>query len=1718
MAKDGLNLGNDGANEGYWRVQIRSERTGRWVRMKGPVSFDTVHPNYGPISGVGTFEGGARAGVALIKVSGGKLDGKTIEVPASDFEDIKAIIPEDAPGLEEARQLDAADGIVVNAPNVVNADTEVENRAGTREMVPVVVRDLKVGDIVQQGTPDALFGRITRAYHSSDGETSQIDVTWSDGLSYTMGLTPTDMVKSWPSSSFLSKLPTKHSSTEEQIAAVQSYAHQGHSPINGYLRADAKLEDGTRFVYNAWGDDYPEQRVLDEIKQLDGLIENSPGLWGDTTLYRFIDSKRLSDEMRLLKPGALLFDKGYTSTARGYGWRYEGPNPDKVRMVISAPAGTKALDIQWFKRQSLSSSGESEVLLPRGTTFVVDKVEGHLVYVSIVPNKQTGIFREYGDVDKNAVENTPLSELGFDPEEEITIYRGVPAGITDINPGDWVTALPQLAKDYAGGDGEVISMKVKVKDLLSDPSAGEGGYTDEMIYRPAEVVDAPIEGWEGDGAVESRGESTILDSILTDEGFKVDGSPDKPLSAVDADVVRDDHAKAVDLYTRSSLWRSINSYLRGDLEEQESSKNIEDTIPLLDEAIAENGEVFEAGRVFRGQRIDRSQSGENWAKFMDGLEPGDVYIDDAYLSTSNSSLLAAREFGIGSYGTWKTIAEGTVTADAPGGNGSIFWAIDVPVGTTAFAVPDGMGYAQGAEREVILPRGSKFVIKGVRRVEQNKPDADPDAPKSYNYFVAAELLPVEVPKIVDAPIVEETEDWVEVDGVQFKGKSEIFDGILTGDEFKYGGLRRPVGMADSTNFTYEQQRALSNYTGSDFKDINDYLRTGELDEDSFYDEEIMKSELEEIDAAIAENGYVEEAATVFRGMKIKKSTVTDSGENFASVFEKLQVGDVYYEKSYLSASNSPAVAHHAFASGGLPDYFETTEDASNNAFEKGTAFWAINIPEGGTALALPVNDEDFEITGDEREEEVIIPRDSGLKIKAIRRVRQNRDDGEEAYNYYIEADLLPVRKPVETVTEEPEVVDAPPIQTWVEVDGVQKVGDAPLFDDGRLTDTEFEASDLGDLTPIPTDFSQTPDEQIKAVLAYTRDDYDFINSILRGESLHPKQQQRFDKLSKSIELIDKTFESQKPIKYGKTVFRGLIFYRPELAILFENLRPGDEWAEAAYLSTSGSPLSARGFSMMRDENPSAANASNHNIKEAQGTAFWAINLPEGSKALDLSEVSQYETEGEILLPRGSKLKIEGIRRVRQNRKDGAEYYNYYIEAGLVSEPVEIDAPIVEESDVGDIPSYKFENSKTGWKYSDDHIVGNSSDGPTDEELDAISTYVGKGYTQMNAALRGEGTGEDVLSEEEVTTSIETLANLIDRNPPLGTSALLYRGIYVPEDSEWSNLEVGEVIVDRGFVSTSPSAPTARGFGNLQLEIEVDENTKAIDVSETVEGTRVAVREPEVILQRGTNFEVVAKTENGYRLRVVGVSEPETVDADSVEETPATRTISTIADLVENYEELVNRIEEIENSSESKVEKGDVPMRALMEMMGKGGKPEMVDPSVLAGREIFYRGGPGFAIDSLKYSATDRIGLGVYGNGYYFSNLTDTAEIYSAMGPGGMDAGAVVSVVWKPTAKVYNIDDLDIKLPPGYNIKMYLYTIANEAKEGALKELNFPDKMTDSQRAIYKLFFSDQDVDAFTTTLILDGYDGLSFTFEGKHRVQEKYTIVFNREALQIADI
>ena len=247
-------------------------------------------------------------------------------------------------------------------------------------------------------------------------------------------------------------------------------------------------------------------------------------------------------------------------------------------------------------------------------------------------------------------------------------------------------------------------------------------------------------------------------------------------------------------------------------------------------------------------------------------------------------------------------------------------------------------------------------------------------------------------------------------------------------------------------------------------------------------------------------------------------------------------------------------------------------------------------------------------------------------------------------------------------------------EAWTSVNGVETVGDSPIFDDA-LTDTELNVGALEDLAQIKTDYSEMPFEQRDALFGYTLNEYDPINSFLRGRMGDPDGRR-----SKYVSQIDDAFKSSTPIKYGRAVFRGMLLGNSWWAKKLENMRPGDVWSDVGYTSTSINPGVARSFSMRRDENPSSKNASNHSVADKYGTVFFAINLPAGAKALNLSQLPEdapvapifmdYDdvaNESEILLPRGATFKIKGIRRVKQARKDGLPYYNYYIEADLATD-------------------------------------------------------------------------------------------------------------------------------------------------------------------------------------------------------------------------------------------------------------------------------------------------------------------------------------------------------------------------------------------------------------------------------------------------------------------
>jgi len=99
----------------------------------------------------------------------------------------------------------------------------------------------------------------------------------------------------------------------------------------------------------------------------------------------------------------------------------------------------------------------------------VDKMRGsNTQFSDYAPN-----VRKFGIGDKSK----RISDLGIDSEKEITIYRGVSdvsGKAKRINDGDFVTTSYEQALNYTDNPQNVVSKKVKAKDLISQ-------YPDEFI-------------------------------------------------------------------------------------------------------------------------------------------------------------------------------------------------------------------------------------------------------------------------------------------------------------------------------------------------------------------------------------------------------------------------------------------------------------------------------------------------------------------------------------------------------------------------------------------------------------------------------------------------------------------------------------------------------------------------------------------------------------------------------------------------------------------------------------------------------------------------------------------------------------------------------------------------------------------------------------------------------------------------------------------------------------------------------------------------------------------------------------------------------------------------------------------------------------------------------------------------------------------------------------
>lgn len=134
--------------------------------------------------------------------------------------------------------------------------------------------------------------------------------------------------------------------------------------------------------------------------------------------------------------------------------------------------------------------------------------------------KNTGVFGEYNPAARAAsgsdTETTPLTDLGYERDEDVTVYRGVPADATGgIRPGDWVTTDERLAKDYAG-TGKVLSLTVKAQHLRTDPDDDSMA---EMVFSPERIPDSIGESVVVDpGDLLDMQKSPLTSKHLTPEG------------------------------------------------------------------------------------------------------------------------------------------------------------------------------------------------------------------------------------------------------------------------------------------------------------------------------------------------------------------------------------------------------------------------------------------------------------------------------------------------------------------------------------------------------------------------------------------------------------------------------------------------------------------------------------------------------------------------------------------------------------------------------------------------------------------------------------------------------------------------------------------------------------------------------------------------------------------------------------------------------------------------------------------------------------------------------------------------------------------------------------------------------------------------------------------------------------------------------------------------
>ena len=554
----------------------------------------------------------------------------------------------------------------------------------------------------------------------------------------------------------------------------------------------------------------------------------------------------------------------------------------------------------------------------------------------------------------------------------------------------------------------------------------------------------------------------ILDKY--ENSYLLTGSESKLYGSKTTQNISKEDKKAVNNYTNAGH-RYINKYLR-DPENPEYQKSKESAEKLNN--IIKDNTLIEDTTLLRVA-----------GNFDEDYQPGDIIEDAGIQSTTK----------VGRSAIHSTVMDKLYPGDPEAAEflGYTTYTIKAPAGTPALDVTDMSQFR--SEGEVLLPAGTKFKVLSYER----KPVSEFGG--SYRNITVEVVTDQEVEEL-SKPNVEQPVDSAPEKPVPTSAVLDrlIKDGVVYLDSIPDSTIVSDLSVDDIPE---DQRRALSTYSGSDYQVINNLLRFGP--ESAYTPTKSINKVVKNLDDLIESKGTVESDSVVFRGM-IETERYEDSDILMSEMLDDLKPGDVISDPAFLSTSSDKNVALRKFGPGNMTD--EDSElDASNPVYQS-SSFWVIKVPGGSKAFATP--EKGFGYASIEKE--VLLPRNTQLRIDGIKKVAQEEEGGENGeFNYYVEATVQPQA-----------VLDRDPIT------GLDTNGDVKEKEDkSKLVEPGEMAKELPD-SSWGADFSKSwPDSEIELVEKNGK-------KLPRGWNYRPNQEAEKDGAeSVPSTIADKYFTNEK---------------------------------------------------------------------------------------------------------------------------------------------------------------------------------------------------------------------------------------------------------------------------------------------------------------------------------------------------------------------------------------------------------------------------------------------------------------------------------------------------------------------------------------------------------------------------------------------------------------